>query len=311
MFRVATTWVARPAPELRHVGLDRFPNMPQPIQTLEYEASPGRWRFSSATPDPALVGIVQEYWEVEGRLTPFRERVLPNGYTELMVNLGPPHQLVTQAGTRVWERAWFSGLHERAIVIESHAGTHLVSARLHPLGALRLLGPAVAGLVNSVVDLAALLGPAADQLRSLLLAAVSPGQRFARLERFLEQLVSPSLVPSAIVCQGARMIEDAHGNLRIAEILDELGVSRKQLWFRFTRELGLSPKAYARLQRFVWTLARLRESTTVEWSRLAAAAGYADQAHLVRDFRRAAFASPTEFLRARTPDSTALLDEVG
>jgi hypothetical protein len=66
-----------------------------------------------------------------------------------MVNLGPPHQMVTQVGTSVWERGWFSGLHERSIVIESLQGTHLVSARLHPLGALRLFGPAVAKLVNT------------------------------------------------------------------------------------------------------------------------------------------------------------------
>jgi AraC-like DNA-binding protein len=255
--------------------------------------------------------MVQEYWEVEGRLAPFRERVLPNGYTELMVNLGPPHQLVTHAGTSVWERAWFSGLHERAIVIESHDGTHLVSARLHPLGAFRLLGPAIAQLVNSVVDLEALLGPPARELRALLLASDSTEQRFAHLERFLDRRVSPGALPSAMVCEAARRIEDAHGHLRIASIPADLGVSRKQLWLRFTRELGLSPKAYARLQRFVWTLARLRESTSVDWPRLAATAGYSDQAHLVRDFRRAAFASPTEFLRARTPDSTALLDEVG
>jgi AraC-like DNA-binding protein len=285
--------------------------MPGPVQTLEYESSPGRWRFSSATPDGELAGIVQEYWEVEGRLSPFRERILPNGCTEVMVNLGPPHQMVTHTGTSVWERAWFSGLHDRAIVIESLHGTHLVSARLHPLGALRLFGPDVAKTVNAVTDLETLLGPPAEELRTLLLGAGSTEERFAHLERFLLRRLSPSVVPSRIVCQAARLIEEAHGNLRITSIHADLGVSRKQLWLRFARDLGMSPKAYAQLQRFVWTLARLRESTSVEWPRLAVAAGYSDQAHLVRDFRRVAFASPTEFLRARTPDSTALLDEVG
>src|SRR4051812_37538593 len=196
--------------------------MPGSVQTLEYEAPPGRWRFSSATPNRSLAGIVQEYWEVEGRLAPFRERVLPNGYTELMVNLGPPHQMMTLAGTSVWERAWFSGLHERAIVIESLDGTHLVSARLHPLGAFRLLGPAIARLVNSVVDLATLLGPAAEELRALLLASDSAEQRFVQLERFLERRVAPGVAPSPLVCEAVRRIEAAHGNLRISSIPAEL-----------------------------------------------------------------------------------------
>ena len=285
--------------------------MPGPVHTLEYAASPGQWRFSNAPPESALSGIVQEYWAVEGRLSPFRERVLPNGYTEIMVNLGPPHQLIADEGMTVWEQAWFSGLHERAIAIESLQGTHLVSARLHPLGALRLFGPEIPRAVNTVVDLETLLGPPAVELRATLLAADCTEQRFAHLEQFLLRYLSPGQVPSAIVSQAARRIEEAHGSLRIAAIYGELGVSRKQLWLRFGRELGLSPKAYAQLHRFVWTLARLRESTSVEWPRLAAAAGYSDQAHLVRDFRRAAFASPTEFLRTRTPDTTALLDEVG
>jgi AraC-like DNA-binding protein len=285
--------------------------MPGSIQTLEYQSPPGRWRFSSATPTGELAGIVQEYWEVEGRLSPFRERILPNGYTELMVNLGPPHQLLTQAGTSVWEGAWFSGLHERVIVIESLDGTHLVSARLHPLGALRLFGPDVPLAVNAVIDLETLLGPPARELRTLLLGAESTEERFVHLERFLGPRMSTSVAPSPIVSEAARLIEEAHGNLRIASIHADLGISRKQLWLRFAREMGLSPKAYAQLQRFVWTLARLRESISVDWSRLAVAAGYSDQAHLVRDFRRVASASPTEFLRTRTPDSTALLDEVG
>ncbi len=285
--------------------------MPGPVRTLEYESSPGRWRFSSASPDGALAGIVQEYWEVEGRLSPFRERILPNGSTELMVNLGPPHQMVTHSGTSVWERAWFSGLHDRAIVIESLHGTHLVSARLHPLGALRLFGPDVARGANTVTDLEVLLGPPALELRALLLGAESTEERFSYVERFLLSRLSAGTAPSAIVCEAARRIEAAHGHLRIASLHADLGSSRKQLWLRFGRELGMSPKAYAQIQRFVWTLARLRESTSVDWPRLALAAGYSDQSHLVRDFRRVASASPTEFLRTRTPDSTALLDEVG
>jgi AraC-like DNA-binding protein len=285
--------------------------VPGPVQTLEYESSPGRWRYSSAKPDGALAGIVQEYWEVEGRLSPFRERILPNGYTELMVNLGPPHTMVTHAGTSVWEHAWFSGLHECAIVIESLDGTHLVSARLHPLGALRLLGSDVPRSINAVADLELLLGPPGRNLRALLLGTRSPEERFAHLERFLIARLSLGVIPSTVVRDAARLIEEAHGHLRIASLHAELGGSRKQLWLRFAGELGMSPKAYAQVQRFVWTLARLRESTSVDWSRLAMAAGYSDQSHLVRDFRRVASASPTEFLRTRTPDSTALLEKVG
>jgi AraC-like DNA-binding protein len=286
--------------------------MPGPIQTLDYQSSPGRWRFANAAPDGSLAGIVQEYWEVEGRLNPFRERVLPNGCTELMVNLGPPHQLITPTATSTWERAWYSGLHQRAIVIESLQGTHLVAARLHPLGAVRLFGADVAGTVNTVIDLETMLGPPAGELRARLLEADGPGQRFALLERFLQpRLGAAAGLPTPLVTAAAGAIEAAHGHLRVASIHADLGVSRKQLWLRFARELGLSPKAYAQLQRFVWTLARLRESTTVDWPRLAATAGYSDQAHLVRDFRRVASASPTEFLRTRTPDSTALLDEAG
>jgi AraC-like DNA-binding protein len=285
--------------------------MPGRIQTLEYEAFLGRWRYSSASPAQDLAGVVLEYWEVEGRLSPFRERILPNGATEVMINLGPPHTLLTSEGSSVWDSSWFSGLHARAIRIESLSGTHLVSARLHPLGALRVLGPMVPQSVNAVVDLATLVGPSAEALRERLQGSQAPEERFAQLESFLRPRLLQYSAPSSSVHSAARLIEQAHGNLRIAVLHRTLGLSRKQLWLRFATEAGMSPKSYAGLQRFIWTLARLRESTEVDWSRLALTAGYSDQSHLVRDFRRVAAASPTEFLRTRSPDSTALLDAPG
>ena len=286
--------------------------MPGRVQTLEYQAFLGRWRYSSAPPAPDLAGVVLEYWEVEGRLSPFRERILPNGATEVMINLGPPHTLLTAEGSSVWDRSWFSGLHAQAIRIESLSGTHLVSARLHPLGALQVLGPVVPQSVNAVIDLADVVGgPGAAILRERLQASRAPEQRFAELEKFLQSRLLRYPAPSLAVLTAAQLIEEEHGNLRIATLHRTLSLSRKQLWLRFATALGMSPKSYAGVQRFIWTLARLRESTEVAWPRLALAAGYSDQSHLVRDFRRVAAASPTEFLRTRSPDSTALLDAPG
>jgi AraC-like DNA-binding protein len=282
--------------------------MPGSPRVLNLAAFVGEWTFASASPDPDVAGVVVEYWEVEGRLAPFREKVLPNGCLEVMIDLGPAHRLIDRGRSTVWDRSWFSGLHERAIEIESDSGTHLVSARLSPPGAYAAFGEAAARAANSVLDLESFAGAGAAALRADLLAASTPAHRFAILESFLRDRRS-SHAASSFVAAAVAQIDREHGRLRVSEIHEALGVSRKHLTLTFTREIGVAPKSYARIRRFVWTLDQLRQSDSVDWAALAVDAGYADQSHLVRDFRRVAGARPTEFLRARSPDNTALLEE--
>ena len=111
--------------------------------------------------------------------------------------------------------------------------------------------------------------------------------------------------------ESSRFTEVSETAVRVAELHKELDVSRKHLAVSFTRFVGVSAKAYARLHRFVWTLEQLRNSTDVEWSRIAAEAGYSDQSHLVRDFRRVGATSPTDYLRRFAPDRDALLEAAG
>lgn len=283
--------------------------MPGQIGEIRHTTPLGTWSLSSAQPESDLVGIVWEYWEVKGRLSPFREALLPNGFAEIMFNLGPPHRVLQGSGTGVWERSWFSGLQERSIFIESLEGTHLVSIRLHPLGATQLLGDSATRAANSIVDLEALIGAEARELRDRLLTAQSPAARFSILEDFIAAR-SLAEIPRFIRDAVAR-IEASHGSLRVADLHRELAVSRKHLAVSFTRYVGVSAKSYAQIQRFLWTLEQLRNSTDVDWSRLAAEAGYSDQSHLVRDFRRVGAASPTEYLRKFAPDRDALLETAG
>jgi AraC-like DNA-binding protein len=275
--------------------------VPGPVQEFQLAAAPGEWRLTRAEPASDLRGLVLEYWEVEGSLNAFRETLLPNGAVELMINLGPPHRVLNGAGTGVWERAWFSGLHETSIAIESLAGTHLLAARLHPLGAAALFGRRVAESANNIVDLDAFLGVGGEGIRARALSAPTAADRFDVLETFLRARRATGEPVPEFVRVAAERIEQAHGNLRVASLHEELDVSRKHLAVSFGRHAGVSMKAYAKIHRFMWTLARLQESTSVSWSVLATETGYSDQSHLARDFRRVGAASPTEYLQRSAP----------
>jgi AraC-like DNA-binding protein len=66
--------------------------------------------------------------------------------------------------------------------------------------------------------------------------------------------------------------------------------------------LGLPPKVIGRILRFDRVKRRLERADGHGLSEIALDCGYYDQAHLNRDFRAFAHATPTEFLARRLPD---------
>lgn len=62
-------------------------------------------------------------------------------------------------------------------------------------------------------------------------------------------------------------------------------------------ELGLTPKTVARILRFEHAHQLAVDDDPLSWAQISAVAGYADQAHLVRDWREFTGRSPTEWRR--------------
>jgi AraC-like DNA-binding protein len=222
-----------------------------------------------------------------------------------MINLGPPHRVIGGNHAGVWRYGWLSGLQEHSIRIESRHGTHLVSARLSPIGAVDLFGTIAAEAANAIVDLRKLLGNAGRALIDAIRDAPDSPSRFDVLEQFLLSR-KPDVDVPAFVRAAASSIEKNHGIVRVSSLHEELAVSRKHLSVMFKRFVGVTPKGYAKLHRFAWTIQRLQSSDSVDWSRLALEAGYSDQSHLVRDFRRIGGDAATSLLGRLTPDGIAL-----
>ena len=78
--------------------------------------------------------------------------------------------------------------------------------------------------------------------------------------------------------------------------------SRKRIVARFRREVGLAPKAVARLVRFERARALTERAERPDWARIAVECGYYDQSHLINDFRAVTGRTPATFFQ----DSAAM-----
>lgn len=89
-----------------------------------------------------------------------------------------------------------------------------------------------------------------------------------------------------------RLIDANRGQTNVAKLAPHLGVSNRQLSRRFQHVVGLSPKKYARVSRFLHVLGLLSDSSPHTSTETAMACGHFDQAHLNHEFREMAGMAP-------------------
>src|SRR5690606_24544978 len=110
-----------------------------------------------------------------------------------------------------------------------------------------------------------------------------------------------------VVHWATRRLAESGGTVRATALAREAGYSRKHLVELFNREVGLSPKALARIHRFRHALRQMQSSPSKPWAEIAALCGYYDQSHLIHDFRQFAGLSPAELARSAMPDGTSVV----
>jgi AraC-like DNA-binding protein len=266
----------------------------------------GRWRYAMARPLGALAAYVECFWGSESFGTYARETILPRAATEVFFNLGPAAKLLTDASVEMFRDAWISGLHERPFEIESDPFASLVSIRLRPEGVLPFIGFPPAEVAGRVVVLSDCLGPQVEPLRERLRAAKDLERRLLLLASFAEQRFARACgVSAAIQCSLDALRR--RPETRIRDLVAESGWSHRHYIGRFRSEIGLAPKAFSRVARFERAVACIQESRRQHWATLALDSGYADQSHMVNEFRDLSGTTPTDLARRLAPDRTGLI----
>ena len=188
-----------------------------------------------------------------------------------------------------------AGLFAGPVTIDSFGASNCLQINFTPLGARRFFGMPMSELTDRMVALDDALGAGGMALRERLANEPDWNRRFDLAEAFAAKRLAAAAAPSGEVEWAFGRIAATGGRARIESIAKAVGWSRKHLGRRFAEDVGLGPKAIARIVRFNRALAVSRSGDNGGWAGIAADCGYSDQAHLVREFREFSGASPGVF----------------
>lgn len=243
--------------------------------------------YHTLPPGAALHGIVEALWLYESYSPPHCfERVLPSGTVEIVFNLAggdmrcydPETMRCVQVRSPI-----VTGVHRRHFVIDTEQQRSIMGVGFSPAGAWRWLGVPPDELADRHVELEALLGPAVRQWEEILRDAGGPRQRLERLNAILERNRLREAHPA--VEWAVEQICGYPSDIRVDHLAEECQLSARRFSHLFTRQVGIAPKGFIRIRRFQAALAEIRKRGSFDWSALAVSTGFADQSHLIREFK--------------------------
>lgn len=255
--------------------------------------------YQTHTPSPPLSHFIKRFWLCSDAPPHPRERILPSGTIELVVNLLDDEIRIYDPSCpdhcKRFSGVTASGTYSRFFVIDPLQHASILGVHFRPGGAFPFLGAPAGELADTHVNLDTLWGPVARELRERLCAATTPAERFSLMEQaLLSRLRRPTERHGAVpVALGA--FARTGSDVRVRDVAGLVGLSQRRFIQVFAAEVGLTPKLYSRVRRFQRARALAAQAAAPDWARVAVDCGYFDQSHLIRDFLEFSGLSPADY----------------
>jgi AraC-like DNA-binding protein len=248
-------------------------------------------------PCEQLQPYVQCYWVLEHFANPHgtTERILPDGTTELLFHFGHLYKQLINGKIQTQPRSFFYGQLQHFIEVQPAGSTGIIGVRFKPHGFSAFTSLQASELTHQKIHVSTLFGAKGNQLEEQIYSATSNQERISLLRHFLIQQLKPIPAQNALLTHSIELIQRSAGQLSIGTIAQECSIGYKAMERLYQSKVGLSPKQYARIIRFQSLFKHYSSSSVNNFTELAYAAGYYDQAHFIRDFKHFSGVSPATY----------------
>lgn len=229
----------------------------------------------------------------QGReITPIR--VLPDTCVELFMNY--TNTPVAIIGNELHERSIITARMSRPVDVQMRKGAGCLAICFHTGMAYQFFQVPMHMLSDKTIALSDLWKGMATELEDKLAIACNNEMRVTLVQDHLYQ----QLIRNKRDLQMAYCLNQAQataGSMAVSKLCNDIGLSQRHLSRKFQQQIGLSPKEYLRVCRFIQSLQHLKKYPNRTLTEIAYQSGYYDQAHFNRDYKFYTGHSPGEVIR--------------
>lgn len=233
--------------------------------------------YEEFAPRPGLAKFVHSVWAFEGPAGEVKpRRIVPDGRCELTFQLAAPYAERAGRGDRRQPPVLFTGQLTAPLTLVPTGAVSLIAVRFRPDGAAAFLQQDVSLVTDKRIDLISVEG--AQGALAALRDAPDAEARAELVQDFVGARIGNAQPDPVVRAMVTRLLA--------GEDSEEESVSERQAQRRFKFEVGVSRRMLANILRFRSVFDAIEHPNGPGWVETALGAGYFDQAHMARDFRR-------------------------
>lgn len=228
------------------------------------------------------------------------EVLLPDGNTQLVIELDGNKRVANNAGLpsddfESYKKSWVTGLQTFPVTYLSEKNATTISVQFEAGGLYALFNIPCHEFQNKFVDASLIASNEFKILREKILEKHTIKEKIRVIEIHLEA----KIVRATDDLQLSNYIikQMCYNNYSLAQVTDQINLSKKHIIQKFKTQIGTTPKQYQRVFRFKRSLELINASSSISQCDVAYKCNYYDQAHFINDFRTLSFKSPSEYLK--------------
>lgn len=252
--------------------------------------------YKKIAPPFDLQNYVRYFWTLENKntLAPKTFRIIADGCPGLLLNQSDKG-LIYQNNVKLLPSVFLYGQATRHEELNLTGESSIIGACFYPNALKLVFGLDANELTDSCIDLD-FAGDKKDfHLLEMISEAASLSEKIKIIADYLSaQIRKNNHLEDRIIQYSIMQIIESNGNLSLAELRRNLGLSERSLERKFRQNVGIPPKLFSRIWRFQSSLEQVRKNNSIKLSDIAYDNEYADQSHFIRAFREFAGFSPNQ-----------------